>query len=417
MDSSSEPRRAPDKASIAPLIELCKAGRLFEVQEWIEQGKPVNAPPIPAKGTRTKSPLEFAIERGFHSLVQVLLQGGAVQEPRGYDSPMNRALRARRFDIVQLLVEHGFNPKSIDMNEVFATWDPHIMEYFIERGAEIQRGHPFARALCERIRTALRPFKTCRERVPELQEQANIALRHHCKEGNLKWVSLLLWAGADPLKPGTENPGEELPNRGDHNDNNDDANDDDDGGLSAMGFAALYDHLEIFELKPIRARLKSAERMDFVRYLNKRGGVNILKRLLEQGLNPNDCKDGGCSLIGSFLESMSWTYYYDPNPWNRDAASARKLDTPDARDNLKAIHLLVKHGAKWMPAERSEINSARRSLMKLTADYTTEFVWIMSKYQACKLESIESLLGTSTIKSHIVSHAARLREILASWNG
>src|SRR3954451_7815997 len=115
----SDPKRAPDKATIAPLIELCKAGRLFDVQQWIAQGKPVNPPPIPPKGARTKSPLEFAIERGFHSMVQVLLEGGAVQEPSGYDSPMNRALKARRLDMVQLLVEHGFDPKTVDMNEVF----------------------------------------------------------------------------------------------------------------------------------------------------------------------------------------------------------------------------------------------------------------------------------------------------------
>lgn len=132
METDSEIKRACDAASIAPLIDLCKAGRLFDVQEWIAQGKPINPPPIPPKGARTKSPLEFAIERGFHSLVQVLLEGGAVLEPASYDSPMNKALRARRFDIVQLLVEHGFDPKNVDMHEVFATWDSHIMEYFID---------------------------------------------------------------------------------------------------------------------------------------------------------------------------------------------------------------------------------------------------------------------------------------------
>ena len=67
---------------IKPLIELCKNGKLFEVQEWISAGKPVNLPP-PEKGIRRKSPLEVSIERGFHSMVQVLLEGGAdVEDPR-----------------------------------------------------------------------------------------------------------------------------------------------------------------------------------------------------------------------------------------------------------------------------------------------------------------------------------------------
>src|SRR5262245_24502196 len=204
----AEPIRAADQDAIAPLIELCKAGRLFEVQEWIACDKPVNMPPPPSKGTRPRSPLDYAIERGFHSLVQVLLEAGAVQEPEGYRSPMEKALAARRVDIVRLLVEHGFDPKAVDMGQVFATWDPKIMEFFIDRGADVHTSHPFARAFCDRIRTALSVYKKYRARDESLQEQADIALRHHCYEGNLKWVSLMLWAGADPLTEGTDVPGE-----------------------------------------------------------------------------------------------------------------------------------------------------------------------------------------------------------------
>src|SRR5262245_29055462 len=135
---ATAPKRAADQESLAPLLERCKAGRLFGVQDWIAAGNPINSPPEPRKGTRHLSPLECAIDQGFHSMVQVLLEGGAIQEPLGYDSPMNRALRMKRFDIVQLLVEHGFDPKSVDMREVFASWDPRIMAFFIDRGADIQ---------------------------------------------------------------------------------------------------------------------------------------------------------------------------------------------------------------------------------------------------------------------------------------
>jgi len=36
------------------------------------------------------------------------------------------------------------------------------------------------------------------EFASQLQEQADRALRHFCERGDLKWVSLLMWAGADP---------------------------------------------------------------------------------------------------------------------------------------------------------------------------------------------------------------------------
>jgi hypothetical protein len=57
------------------------------------------------------------------------------------------------------MVEHGYNPKSVSMSDVFETWDSELMEYFIERGADVETGHPLANALCNRIRTALRILK------------------------------------------------------------------------------------------------------------------------------------------------------------------------------------------------------------------------------------------------------------------
>src|SRR5690242_7560487 len=119
--------RAVDYAEIEPLIKYCNLGHLFEVQKWIAEGRPVNPPPLPARKQRARSPLEVAIDKGFHSLVQVLLEGGAIQEPAGFESPMHRALRLRRFDIVQLLGARGFDLKAVDMKEVFDSWDPKIM--------------------------------------------------------------------------------------------------------------------------------------------------------------------------------------------------------------------------------------------------------------------------------------------------
>jgi len=40
-------KRANDYDEIKPLIDLCKAGRLFDVQDWITDGKPINPPPPP----------------------------------------------------------------------------------------------------------------------------------------------------------------------------------------------------------------------------------------------------------------------------------------------------------------------------------------------------------------------------------
>jgi hypothetical protein len=394
--------RAENAEAILPLVELCKTGKLFDVQAWIQAGRPVNPPLSSRKGSRAKSPLEIAIDLGFHSLIQVLLQGGAIQEPDGLDSPMNRALRMRRADIVQLLVDGGFDPKSVDMREVFATWDPQLMTYFIDRGADVQTGRPFAHAFCNRIRTALRVFKTCLEHHPALIDQANIALRYHCKEGNPKWVSLMLWVGADPHKPGTENP-----------DETDCAEED---GLSANGFAALSHRFDILALKSMRMTEAQAHPgFGYILSCLTRGeGIEVLKGLLAKGVNPNDQANGGCSTIQSCLNDMGWARYLPSYSWERDTSS-RNLDTNESRDRLKAIHLLARHEAKWIPEGKDQLNSARRSLLYLTPEYTMEFVWIMNKYKACDVKDIEALLRTPTMKAHISAHRAVLDNLLASW--
>jgi hypothetical protein len=274
------------------------------------------------------------------------------------------------------------------------------MDYFINRGAELQQGNPFAFAFCSRIRTVLRPYTLLRQRIPGLQEQANIALRHHCKEGNLKWIALMLWAGADPFKAGTESPNEEL--NGDYE------------GLSALGFAALYGHYEVFDLKPIRSRPAGPEAVAILPFLTRGKGLDVLKRLLERGLNPNDQSTGVCPAIQSCLEAMSWDLHYNRTPWEREVQK-RAMDTAESREKLKAIHLLAKHGAKWIPEDKSDINSARRALLRLKADYTAEFVWIMSKYKASTLQCVQALLSSPTMKSHIAAHRQRISEVTASW--
>jgi hypothetical protein len=397
---TSQVRRADAAEEIRPLVELCKAGRLFEVQAWIAAGKPVN-PPLPSsKREHSKSPLEIAIDRGFHSLVEVLLQGGAYFETEGYKCPISTVLRMRRFDMVKLLVEHGGTPQSVDMAEVFDTWDPEIMEYFIEKGADVETGRPLARALSNRIRTALRVFKRYKDRFPSFQEQANIALRHHCKEGNIKWVSLMLWAGADPYAPGTEDYSEK-------------------GGpppetrLSALGYAAVYGHLEVFDLKGVRLNVKHPSLQKVMSHADTAEGARIVQRLFAMGMEPNDQENGGCSAIQSLLEHMSWTF----SLWSTREQKRGSIDTDEARQKMKAIHILAKHGAKWAPQDKGEVDGARRSLLKLKPDYTVEFVWIMSKYKACTLDSIQQLLSpSSSIRPHVFDHSQRVDELLASWS-
>ena len=398
----SYPMFTANYEDLLPLIDLIKTGRLNEVEKWIADGKPLDLAEQPAKGARKKTPLQYAIDTGFHSLVETLLMAKVPVNVDARCSPMTNVLAHRRFDLVQLLCEHGYDAKTVDMREVFATWQPEIMEYLIDRGADPETGMPLAWALIDRTRTVLRVFMKYKEKYASFQEQANIALRHHCKDGNLKWVSLMLWAGADPYAPGEDHPdAKTYPGE---------------RGVTAVGYALLYEHYEIVGLKQIKIPPGGPVLDDLFHYGCKGKGLDLLAKLLKNGANPNTDENGGCPAIQRLLERFETASGFDYFLHRIDRDDSNKLfDNDSSREYLKAIHLLAIHGAKWRPTDSKEIGRVRRSLLKMVADYTVEFVWIMAKYAAADIAQIDSLLGTPTMRAHVARRSARVRDILKDW--
>jgi len=224
-----------------------------------------------------------------------------------------------------------------------------------------------------------------------------MALRHHCKEGNLKWVSLLLWAGADPFAKGPDSPGEDP---------------DPEEDLCALEYAALYKHFDIFKLKNIRISPDHPIAGDLLENACRADKADFLVELLDQGVNPAEQKDRGSSLIQTCIRCLDWSFDYD---WFTRERKTKDIDTSRSRETLKMIHILAKHGAKWMPTERYQINDARRSLLKMSVDYTVEFVWIMAKYACCSRDTVEQLLRMPTIRRHVAKHQPRIQELLKDF--
>ena len=164
-------------AEAKDLIRLCKTGRLFEVQDWIASGKSLCVP-VESKTT----PLEVALKSGFHSLVELLLQNAENQELK--NRALQLALSLKRLDLIELLVAHGAEISSVPFIDVLYVWDPSIIRYFLDQGADFITDSPFAVAFREKIRTALSPWRECRAKYPDhvahLQEQGDRALRHFC---------------------------------------------------------------------------------------------------------------------------------------------------------------------------------------------------------------------------------------------
>jgi len=309
-------------------------------------------------------------------------------------------VQKRRLDLIQLLVEHGADIHSVDMDIVFEAWAPEIIEFFIEKGADLETGNPLAIALISRIRTALRIFLSYRDRFPSFQEQLDMALRHHCKEGNLKWVSLTLWAGADPFSRGPDAESQV-------------DDDDPDERMNALEYAALYEHWAVFKIKKIQLNPDDPRLSRLLEHVSWGGGYELLASLLEKGFNPNDQANGGSSQIQSFLRRLSLRRLHRYGGFSFEREQSEPIDSFDSRDTLKAIHLLARHGGRWIPQEKYEVNEARRSLLKMKPEYTVEFIWIMSGYSGCTRSTVEELLRKPKMRKHLERFRGRVTELLA----
>jgi hypothetical protein len=188
----SKAARSPEE--LFPLIEYCRAGNLKAVSEWIAAGHPID-PPQTGKRTRRRFPLEIAIEKGFLTLVETLLDGGSKPEANG--GVLSLAVQHREVAIAKLLLERGASADSVWPDDIF-DGGPEMLNLFIEHGFDPTTDLAYYHALCSHVHPLLSVLKDYKERFPDLHRQAEMALCHYCEKGNLRAVSLLVWAGARP---------------------------------------------------------------------------------------------------------------------------------------------------------------------------------------------------------------------------
>ncbi len=366
------------------LLELCRTGRLYEVEEWIASGKSLQVP-VDYK----KTVLEVALETGFHSLVELIAEHETDQATK--NAALWNAVARKRMDFVQLLLAHGADLKLVPFAEVLSSWDPKMIRFFLAEGADAVNGAPFAEAFGARIRTAIGPFLEYKRQHPELaeklQEQADCALRHFSREGNLKWVSLLLWVGANPR---TRGPvlGEEYTN-------------DPENFSTALEEASYAESVDILRrLKPEPGGDDLTALMRSAALLARKDTVEYLLRL---GANPNDKENGGSSALDSCLTHFG---FESINPYRQQRSRYSVSRT------LGCIQALTEHGAQWKPAGPKEVNWVRQSLYECEPAVTVEVLRLFLEHNTCSHETIEALLRPPRMKEHLASqtwHLARLK--------
>ena len=304
------------------------------------------------------------------------------------------AVRQKRLDLVELLVRCGAEIKAIPFSEVLLGWEPRIIQFFIDNGADIITGSPFAVAFGEKIRTALRPFLECKRRYPELadalQEQADRALRKFAYDGDLKWVSLMIWAGADPRSRGlmlgdehfakTEEDRAEL-------------------AATALMEACYQENLDV--LKNLKL---DPSRDNLTELLNCAAGLSrkeIIKYLLELGAQPNDKANGASTAMDRCLLHL-------PHESIDAVIHRRQVSSWEVRRSMESLAELAKHGAIWQPDDSRQMDYIRRGLYRVNPEVTVDLLELLIKTKCCSSETIQSLFRTPRIRQHLKLCAQRL---------
>src|SRR6185295_19017675 len=96
------------------------------------------------------------------------------------ESPLDWALQLRRLDFLNLLLDWGADPRQVDLDALYATYESQLYERFRLLGVDFTSGHTLAYALG--YHTSNNPLfgfaKRHRLQDPKIQAELDIALAH-----------------------------------------------------------------------------------------------------------------------------------------------------------------------------------------------------------------------------------------------
>ena len=347
---------------VRPLHCLCKEGRLYAVEQWITEGKPVQIDPQAlGKRVRPKTALQITLETGQHSLTELLLRRGYRLDLERY-RPLELALQLRRWDLFDLLLEWGGDLHTVEVSAVLETYNIDLYERFRLAGYDLTKRHEMASVLGHG--TSNRPLygfaKKHRSEDPAIQRELNLALGYQAREGNARGVALCLWAGADAHAHPTE---DELP----------------EDGWSAIEAAAYGGHLEILKrLGPDPAR----DDFDHVYGYAKSGAI--------------------VSFLTSIKPPQNMTaILFSQLPYGSNSSSW--LSSAGLYRGAGVIEALLDCHTRWADTDAQKLNHIRRLLLDMPDCALKRIMSRLRHPEVCAIETYQELTRTPSMQARLFS--------------
>jgi hypothetical protein len=367
------------------LLWLCRNGMLFEVQDWLDEGRSTVRP----EEKRT-SALTSAAAQGFHSLVRVLLERGEFESSE-IASALWEACHRGFYETAKLLVLHGAPANKIEFCDMCSHGvDREFLAFMLDHGADPSLHDGFAWELVTRkTKPLLGLFFEYRERLPTLEIQASRALRECVEKNSERGIALLVWARVDPLLKVSDNP---------YMDAREENEDFRESAAQAAIRTGNQKALRTLKIRPNQDQLR--ELLDDTTW---RCEPKILRHILRFADDPgilNDRPDGTCSILTGAIE-------VSPDSWSN------LLGRQGDRKRLLFIRILIRHGARWGPDPLYGLGYLRRRLYENNAPFVVSLSRFMWEHpDAFPRDLLMELVSKPKFKQWIIDGDRRLAEVL-----
>jgi hypothetical protein len=352
-----------DVSAINELVGMCRMGRLYGVERWIREGKPLQATysNIPFY-ERVVTPLVVALESNQYDLALLLLCNGYRTDLEPH-SPLDIALRRRAWDFVELLLAWGADPTAADPDAVLDTYQLSLMERFWDLGLDLTRDRSLAYYLSEK--TSNKPAYGWAKRHhedPRVAHALTLALCEAVGERREKAVALLAWAGADPHR---RVPSLRYSSADD---------DPDDDRNSAIELAVMFGQGK------------------FLKYLSPDPDLDDFDELWESVCDPDS--------VDHLFELRP------PRDWSkaiRRNVSSMAWWFGDREGNRACLERIFEHHwGRLSTLDRSECQDFRRNLLKM--EYGSDLAWLLQKLAKphhCDQQIFTELVRTPSIRERM----------------
>lgn len=359
---------------IRELQRLVNTGKLFAVQDWIKEGRAVKPP---APGGRSKSVLVTAAETGFHSMVEVLLRvGGWTAKELGQALEVARSLK--HFEVAAILATQGAAPITLDFEESCENLDLFMMERHLRDGIDPNQGNVFASVLIsKKARPLLGFYRQFRSEFPALDDQAALALSYAVQYRQLRWIALLVWAGADPFRPVPWDSNGSFPVAGE------------DATTAAHRAMWIPDNKETLKaLKLTPSPTQAIELLSVTHTPN----VQIFRTFLAAlpASQINDTPRGSSTMLERWVSRSEQRSFFG------------NVADPNVNDEaLRCLELLLDSGAHWNPPP-DELRYIRRNLLSHHPRYVVQILrLLLYTPKAANLPSLLELCRSNTLLARI----------------